>query len=113
MINAQPSIAQPPRDERNPVVHDLSLSMASRFEDKLLVLVNSTDRMQGLAQARDLQTRLLASPRLLADTTSQTLQQSLLRQYRPYSQQLLTPERRAWLESHTPDELAEERYRAF
>ena len=102
-----------PRDERNPVVHDLSLSMASRFEDKLLVLVNSTERAQGLAQARDLQARLLASPRLLADTTSQTLQQSLLRQYRPYSQQLLTPERRAWLESHTPAELAEERYRAF
>src|SRR5688572_10679476 len=99
-----------PRDERNPVVHDLSISMASRFEDKLLVLVNSRDREQGLAQAQDLQARLLASPRLLADNTSQTLQQSLLRQYRPYSQQLLTPERRAWLESHTPAELAEHRY---
>ncbi len=100
-----------PRDERNPVVHDLSLGMASRFEDKLLVLVNSTDRAQGLAQARDLQARLLASPRLVADSTSQTLQQTLLRQYRPYSQQLLTSERRTWLESHSPAELAEQRYR--
>ena len=100
-----------PRDERNPVVHDLSLRMASRFDDKLLVLVNATDRAQGLAQSRDLRARLLASPRLAADDTSQTLQQALLHQYRPYSQQLLTPERRAWLQSHSPAELAEQRYR--
>lgn len=100
-----------PRDERNPVVHDLSLRMASRFDDKLLVLVNANDRAQGLAQAGDLRARLLASPRLAADDTSHTLQQALLRQYRPYSQQLLTPERRAWLQSHSPAELAEQRYR--
>ncbi|PUA27670.1 MAG: hypothetical protein B0W54_14065 [Cellvibrio sp. 79] len=100
-----------PRDERKPVIHDLSLTMASRFEDKLLVLVNAADRAQGLAQARDLQARLLASPYLVADDSGQALPSLLLHQYRPYSQQLLTPERRAWLQSHSPMALAEQRYR--
>lgn len=100
-----------PRDERKPVIHDLSLSMASRFEDKLLVLINASDRAQGLAQARDLQAHLLASPYLEADDSGQALPQLLLHHYRPYSQQLLTPERRFWLQSNSPAALAEQRYR--
>lgn len=100
-----------PRDERNPVVHDLSVKMASRFDDKLVVLVKGANRQESLAYARDLQARLLAAPGLQADDTGERLPQLLVQQYRPYSQQLLTPERRRWLESHSPAELAEERYR--
>ena len=100
-----------PRDERNPVVHDLSLRMASRFDDKLVVLVSGKDRAENLKYAQDLQARLLASPKLQRDSLSDRVPAALLEQYRPYSQQLLTAERRQWLESHTPKELAEERYR--
>lgn len=100
-----------PRDERNPVVHDLSVRMASRFDDKLVVLVKGQHRAESLAYARDLQARLLASPRLRADTSATEIPRLLMEQYRSYSQQLLTPERRNWLASHTPEELAEERYR--
>ena len=100
-----------PRDERKPVIHDLSVTMASRFEDKLLVLINASDQSLAVTQARDLQERLLASPLLVADDSASALPQALIRQYRPYSQQLLTPERRHWLETLSPAELAEHRYR--
>lgn len=100
-----------PRDERNPVVHDLSLRMASRFDDKLVVLVSGKDRAESLKYAQDLQARLFASPKLQRDSFSDRVPAALFEQYRPYSQQLLTAERRQWLESHTPKELAEERYR--
>lgn len=96
-----------PRDERNPALHDLSLLIAKRFEDKLLVLIKSEQPEEALAQAKALQKNLLASERLSADNTSQTVQQQLIELYRPYSQQLLSSERRQWLEQHSPAELAE------
>jgi len=100
-----------PRDERNPALHDLSLLMASRFEDKLLVLIKSDEPQAALAQAKDLQAVLMASRRLSSDDLSQSVQQQLIALYRPYSQQLLSSERRQWLEQHTPAELADESLR--
>lgn len=100
-----------PRDERNPVLHELSVLLASRFQDKLLVLVRSDDRAQGLAQAQDLQVRLLASARLAPEQPGAGLQQELLALYRPFSQQLLDVQSREWLQNQTPEELAEQAYR--
>lgn len=99
-----------PRDERNPALHDLSLLMASRFEDKLLILVKAEQPELALTQAQDLQARLLASARLAADNPSQSVQQELIKLYRPFSQQLLSGERRQWLQSHSPAELADASY---
>lgn len=100
-----------PRDERNPALHELSVLLASRFQDKLLVLVRSDDRAQGLAQAQDLQARLLASARLAPAQPGTGLQQELQELYRPFSQQLLSAQSRAWLQTHSPAELAEQTYR--
>lgn len=100
-----------PRDERNPALHDLSVLLASRFQDKLLVLVRSDDRIQGLAQAQDLQARLLASARLAPEQPGAGLQQELIDLYRPFSQQLLDAHSREWLQNHSPAELAEQAYR--
>lgn len=100
-----------PRDERNPALHDLSVLLASRFQDKLLVLVRSDDRAQGLAQAQDLQARLLASARLAPEQPGAGLQQELLALYRPFSQQLLDTQTRQWLQNQSPAELAEQTYR--
>lgn len=100
-----------PKDERNPILHDLSLLLAERFQDKLLILIQSDDIDQGLQQARDLQRKLFTSSRLTADDPSQNLQQEFIALYRPYSQQLLSPEKRQWLQDHTPEQLAEETYR--
>jgi predicted exporter len=100
-----------PRDERNPVLHELSVLLASRFQDKLLVLVRSDDRVQGLAQAQDLQARLLASARLAPEQPGAGLQQELIDLYRPFSQQLLDAGTRASLQSRSPAEIAEQTYR--
>ena len=100
-----------PRDERNPALHELSVLLASRFQDKLLVLVRSDERAQGLAQAQDLQARLLASARLAPISAGAGLQQELQELYRPFSQQLLSAESRQWLQNHNPAELAEQSYR--
>lgn len=100
-----------PRDERNPVLHELSVLLASRFQDKLLVLVRSDDPAQGIEQARDLQARLLASSRLAAVQPGDGLQQELLDLYRPFSQQLLSAHSRAQLQSQSPAELADGAYR--
>jgi len=100
-----------PRDERNPALHELSVLLASRFQDKLLVLVRSDEREQGLAQAQDLQARLLASARLAQTQPGVGLQRELQELYRPFSQQLLSAESRAWLQEHSPAELAEQSYR--
>lgn len=100
-----------PRDERNPALHDLSLLMASRFEDKLLILIKNEQPALALSQAKDLQARLLASSRLAADNPAQSVQQELIKLYRPFSQQLLSSERRQWLQGHSPAELADESYR--
>ncbi len=100
-----------PRDERNPVLHELSVLLASRFQDKLLVLVRSDNREQGLAQAQDLQTRLLASSHLAPVPPGAGLQQQMKELYRPFSQQLLSAESRQWLETQSPAELAEQTYR--
>jgi predicted exporter len=100
-----------PHDERNPALHELSLLMASRFEDKLLVLIRSDNPETALLQAKDLQARLLASERLAANNVSQTIQQELIKLYRPFSQQLLSTERREWLQTHSADEISEQSYR--
>lgn len=100
-----------PRDERNPALHELSVLLASRFQDKLLVLVRSDNKEQGLAQAQDLQARLLASSRLAPVQPGAGLQQALQELYRPFSQQLLSAESRQWLHAHSPAELAEQSYR--
>lgn len=100
-----------PRDERNPVLHELSVLLASRFQDKLLVLVRADEPEQGLAQARDLQARLLASSRLAANAPGEGLQQALFDLYRPFSQQLLDGATREWLQQNTPEAIAQERYR--
>ena len=100
-----------PHDERNPALHELSLLMASRFEDKLLVLIKSDNPETALPQAKDLQARLLASDRLAANNVSQTIQQELIKLYRPFSQQLLSTERREWLQTHSAEEIAEQTYR--
>lgn len=99
-----------PRDERNPVLHQLGLLLASRFQDRLLVLVKADDRAQAFAQAQDLQQRLLASGQLQRDATSDYLQQELIALYRPYSQQLLAPQTRAWLQQLSPAQLAAQTY---
>lgn len=100
-----------PRDERNPALHDLGLLVASRFEDKLLVLIRSEQPQKAITQAQDLQSALLASRRLASDNPAQSVQQQLIELYRPYSQQLLSRERRQWLEQHTPAQLAEQTLR--
>lgn len=100
-----------PKDERNPILHDLSLLLAERFQDKLLILVQSDDVSQGLKQTRDLQRYLLSSSRLAMDNPSQSLQQELIKLYQPFSQQLLSREKRQWLQTHTPEQLAEQTYR--
>jgi len=100
-----------PKDERNPALHELSLLIASRFEDKLLILIRSDDPEATLPQAKDLQARLLASERLAANNVSQTIQQELIKLYRPFSQQLLSTERREWLQSHSANDIAEQSYR--
>jgi predicted exporter len=100
-----------PHDERNPALHELSLLMASRFEDKLLVLIKSDNPETALPQAKDLQARLLDSDRLAANNVSQTIQQELIKLYRPFSQQLLSNERREWLQTHSAEEIAEQTYR--
>ncbi|RYY02767.1 MAG: hypothetical protein EOO53_11020 [Gammaproteobacteria bacterium] len=100
-----------PHDERNPALHELSLLMASRFEDKLLVLIKSDNPETALPQAKDLQARLLASDRLAANNVPQTIQQELIKLYRPFSQQLLSTERREWLKTHSAEEIAEQTYR--
>ncbi len=100
-----------PRDERNPVLHDLSLLLASRFQDRLLVLINASDRELALGQARDLKTRLLAGNQLQEDKTGDGLQQQLQALYRPFSQQLLSSATRQWLELRSPEQLADEAYR--
>ena len=100
-----------PHDERNPALHELSLLMASRFEDKLLILIRSDNPETALPQAKDLQARLLASDRLAANNVSQTIQQELIKLYRPFSQQLLSNERREWLQTHSAEEIAEQSYR--
>lgn len=102
-----------PRDERNPVLHELSVLLASRFQDKLLVLVRGDEPVQGLAQAQDLQARLLASARLAPAQPGVGLQQELQELYRPYSQQLLSAESRTWVQNHSPAELAQQTYRAL
>lgn len=99
-----------PRDERNPALHDLSVLMASRFEDKLLILINSGNPEQTLPLAKDLQSRLQSSAHLKVNDATQTIQQELIKLYRPFSQQLLSPERREWLQTHNPSELAEQSY---
>lgn len=99
-----------PRDERNPVLHDLSLLLASRFQDRLLVLIAARDKDLGLSQAQDLKARLLHTNQLQEDQTSDGLQQQLQALYRPYSQQLLSAETRLWLERHSPEQLAEQAY---
>lgn len=100
-----------PHDERNPALHELSLLMASRFEDKLLVLINSDNPELALSQAQDLQARILASERLAAGNVSQTIQQELIALYRPFSQQLLSAERRQWLQNESSEQIAEQSYR--
>ena len=100
-----------PHDERNPALHELSLLMASRFEDKLLILIKSDNPETALPQAKDLQARLLASERLGINNISQTIQQELIKLYRPFSQQLLSSERREWLQTHSAEEIAEQSYR--
>lgn len=100
-----------PRDERNPALHELSVLLASRFQDKLLVLVRADDPAQGLQQAQDLQARLLASSRLAASAPGEGLQQALFDLFRPFSQQLLDGATREWLQQNTPEAIAQERYR--
>ena len=100
-----------PRDERNPVLHELSVLLASRFQDKLLVLVRADEPEQALPQAQDLQARLLASSRLAASTPGDGLQQALFDLYRPFSQQLLDGTTRQWLQQNTPETIAQARYR--
>ena len=100
-----------PRDERNPALHELSVLLASRFQDKLLVLVRADDPEQGLVQAQDLQARLLASSRLAASAPGEGLQQALFDLYRPFSQQLLDGATREWLQQNTPEAIAQARYR--
>jgi predicted exporter len=100
-----------PHDERNPALHELSLLMASRFEDKLLILVKSDNPEIALPQAQDLQARLLASERFAAGNVSQTIQQELIALYRPFSQQLLSLERREWLQNTSREQIAEQTYR--
>ncbi len=100
-----------PRDERNPVLHDLSLLLASRFQDRLLVLIKANDKSLALIQARDLKTRLFASNQLQEDKTGDGLQQQLQTLYRPFSQQLLSFETRQWLTKNSPEQLAEQAYR--
>lgn len=102
-----------PRDERNPALHEMSVLLASRFQDKLLVLVRSDQLPQGIAQARDLQARLLTSSRLALVQPGAGLQQELQELYRPFSQQLLSAESRQWLQHHSPAELADQAYREF
>jgi|GEM_PF-628997 len=99
-----------PRDERNPALHDLSLLMASRFEDKLLILINSGNPEKTLPLAKDLQARLQLSARLKVNDAAQSIQLELTKLYRPFSQQLLSTERREWLQTHNPSELAEQSY---
>lgn len=100
-----------PRDERNPALHELSVLLASRFQDKLLVLVRADEPEQGLVQAQDLQARLLASSRLGASAPGEGLQQALFDLYRPFSQQLLDGATREWLQQNTPEAIAQARYR--
>lgn len=100
-----------PRDERNPALHELSVLLASRFQDKLLVLIRSDQLPQGLAQAQDLHARLLASSRLALAQPGDGLQRELQDLYRPFSQQLLSAESRQWLQKHSPAELADQTYR--
>jgi len=100
-----------PHDERNPALHELSLLMASRFEDKLLVLVKSDNPEIALPQAQDLQARLLASERLAAGNVAQAIQQELIALYRPFSPQLLSTERREWLQNTSSEQIAEQTYR--
>ncbi len=99
-----------PRDERNPIVHDLSMLLANRFQDRLLLLVQtpSAQPEQSYSQALQLQQQLLASQRLSADNPSLNLQQQLLDLYRPYSQQLLSADTRAWLSDNSPQTLADQ-----
>ena len=99
-----------PHDERNPALHDLSLLMASRFENKLLILIKSGNPEQSLPLAKDLQTRLQSSSRLQVNDAAQSIQKELIKLYRPYSQQLLSTERREWLQTYSPAELAEQSY---
>jgi len=99
-----------PRDERNPALHDLSMLMASRFEDKVLVLVSSDNVEHSLSLAKDLQTGLQSSTHLKVNDASQSIQRELIKLYRPFSQQLLSAERREWLQTHSPGELAEQSY---
>src|SRR6478609_6359915 len=100
-----------PHDERNPALHELSLLMASRFEDKLLILIKSDNPEIALPQAQDLQARLLASERLAAGNVSQTIQQELITLYRPFSQQLLSAAQREWLQNGNSEQIAEQTYR--
>ncbi|RYY73816.1 MAG: hypothetical protein EOO52_17595 [Gammaproteobacteria bacterium] len=100
-----------PKDERNPGLHELSVLMASRFEDKLLILIRSDNPETTLPQAKDLQTQLLASGRLSASNVSQAIQQELIALYRPFSQQLLSADRRLWLQNTGNEEIAEQTYR--
>lgn len=100
-----------PKDERNPVLHDLSELLAERFQDRLLILVKSDDLQTAYTQTQNLQTRLLASPHLEVDDSSKNLQQEFIRFYRPFSQQLLSAAKRQWLQTHTPEQLAEQTYR--
>ena len=103
-----------PKDERNPAAHEMSQRLASRFQDKLLVLLKSDAAepalQQNYAHALALQNALLAAPGLTADAPSTHIQQALLALYQPFSQQLLTTERRQWLQNHTPAQLAEQTY---
>jgi len=100
-----------PRDERNPALHELSVLLASRFQDKLLILVRADEPGQGLKPAQDLQARLLASSRLAANAPGEGLQQALFELYRPFSQQLLDGATREWLQQNTPETIAQARYR--
>ena len=100
-----------PQDERKPAQHELSSLLAERFQDRVLILLRDDNSPDAVDQVRRLHALLSQSPVLSMDSPGEHFRRGMVRLYRPYSQQLLTGERRHWLATHSAADLAEQSYR--